>query len=119
MIPVTESTIKRELRHTIMSITRLEKLLKSGSDSRLDKIIQRAQNIDALTSALKAELPAEMAENLLSANVHDSGELVLVCSTSAWAARLRFESNALIAAANKTGHSAKACKVTVGHNKQA
>ncbi len=117
MIPVTESTRKRELRHTIMSITSLEKLLRSGSNSRLDKIIRRAQNIDALTSALKAALPAEMAENLISANVHDSGELKLVCSTSAWAARLRFESNALIAAANKAGHAAKACKVTVGHNR--
>ena len=117
MIPITESTTKRELRHTIMSITRLDKLLKSGPDNRLDRIIQRAQDIDALTSALKAELPAEIAENLLSANVHENGELILVCSTSAWASRLRFESNELIAAANKAGHSAKACKVTVGHNK--
>jgi len=118
MIPVTESARKRELRHTIMSITRLEKLLKSGSEGRLNKIIQRAKNIDALTSALKAELPAEMAENLLSANVHDSGELKLVCSTSAWAARLRFESNALIGAANKAGQAATSCKVTVAHNIQ-
>ena len=117
MIPVTESTGKRELRHTIMSITRLEKLLKSSPGDRLNKIIQRAQNIDALTSALKAELPPEMAENLISANVHDSGELVLVCSTSAWASRLRFESNSLIAAANKAGYGARACKVTVGHNR--
>ena len=117
MIPVTESTGKRELRHTIMSITRLDKLLKSGPDDRLDRIIQRAQDIDALTSALRAKLPAEMAENLISANVHDSGELVLVCSTSAWASRLRFESNALIAAANKAGHDARACRVTVGHNR--
>jgi hypothetical protein len=115
MIPVTDSRRKRELRHTIMSITRLEKLLKSGADGRLDKIIQRAQNIDVLTRELQAELPAELAENLLSANVHDNGELVLVCSTSAWAARLRFEGNALIAAANKAGHSARACRVTVGH----
>jgi len=118
MIPVTESTGKRELRHTIMSITRLDKLLKSGPDDRLDRIIQRAQDIDALTSALRARLPVEMAENLLSANVHDNGELVLVCSTSAWASRLRFESNALITAANKAGHSARACKVTVGHHQQ-
>ena len=118
MIPVTDSTGKRELRHTIMSITRLEKLLKSGADGSLNKIIQRAQNIDVLTRELRAELPAELAENLLSANVHDNGELVLVCSTSAWAARLRFESNALIVAANKAGHGARACKVTVGHSKQ-
>jgi len=102
-----------------MSITRLDKLLKSDPGDRLDKIIQRAQNIDALTTALKAELPTEMAENLLSANVYDSGELVLVCSTSAWASRLRFEGNALIAAAQKAGTCAKTCKVTVGHHRQA
>jgi len=116
MIPVTESTRKRELRHIIMSITRLDKLLKSGPDDRLDRIIQRAQNIDALTTALRAELPAELAENLISANVHDSGELVLVCSTSAWASRLRFESNGLIVAANKAGHGARTCKVMVGQS---
>ena len=111
-----------------MSITSLEKLLRSGpdncpsgpsgADDRLGDIIRRAQDIDALTSELRAGLPTEMAENLISANVHDNGELVLVCSTSAWAARLRFEGNALITAANKTGHDAKTCKVTVGHSRQ-
>ena len=77
MIPVTDSTGKRELRHTIMSITRLEKLLKSGAGGSLDKIIQRAQNIDVLTRELQAELPAELAENLLSANVHEDRKSVV------------------------------------------
>ncbi len=118
MIPVTESTIKRELRHTIMSITRLDNLLKSGPDNRLGEVIQRAQQIDVLTGTLKSVLPAATAENLLSANASDSGELVLVCSTSAWAARLRFESNTLLAAARKTGLTVNTCKVKVAHTIQ-
>lgn len=97
-----------------MSITRLEKLLNSDSGNRLNKIIQRAQKIDSLTTTLKSTLPMEFAENLLSANLHDNGELVLVCSSSAWASRLRFESNALLSAAQKAGVEARICKVTVG-----
>ena len=49
-----------------MSIIRLEKLLKSGSTNSLNKIIQRAQDMDELTGALQAALPRDLGENLLS-----------------------------------------------------
>ena len=96
-----------------MSIIRLEKLLKSGSQTSLDNIIQRAQKMDELTSTIQAALPQDLAENLLSANLRDDAELVLVCSSSAWAARLRFESEKLLEIVNRNGGTAKNCRVTV------
>ena len=41
-----------------MTIIRLKNLLKPGAGGTLDKIIRRAQNMDELTTALRAELPA-------------------------------------------------------------
>ncbi len=96
-----------------MSIIRLENLLKARAGGTLSKIIQRAQNMDALTTALRAELAADAGQNLLAANLREDGELVLVCASSAWASRLRFESDTLMEVARKTGRTVNSCKVTV------
>ncbi len=104
---------KRQLRHISMTIIRLKNLLKTGDGGTLDEIIQRAQHMDALTTALRAQLPANAGENLLAANLRKDGELVLICASSAWASRLRFESEKLIEAARKTGLTVTSCKVAV------
>jgi len=96
-----------------MSIIKLENLLKSHDNKSLDKIIQRAQNMDSLTSALQAGLPADLAANLVAANVREDGSLVIFCSTSAWASRLRFETNQLIEIARNTGANVSDCTVKV------
>ena len=96
-----------------MTIIRLENLLKARAGSTLNKIIRRAQNLDELTTALRAKLPADAGQNLLAANLRDDGELVLVCTSSAWASRLRFESETLMEAARKTGLTVTTCRVTV------
>ncbi len=96
-----------------MAITKLENLLKSHENKGLDKIIQRAQHMDSLTSSLQAALPADLAANLLAANLREDGCLVLVCSTPAWASRLRFETDQLVEIARKTGLSVTNCTVKV------
>ena len=96
-----------------MTIIRLENLLKARAGSTLNKIIQRAQHMDELTTALRAELAADAGQNLLAANLREDGELVLVCASSAWASRLRFESDTLMKVARKTGRTVNSCKVTV------
>jgi hypothetical protein len=96
-----------------MSITKLENLLKSHENKRLDKIIQRAQHMDTLTSALQAGLPADLAENLVAANVREDGDLVVVCRSPAWASRLRFEAERLIEIAKSTGVDVHGCTVRV------
>jgi hypothetical protein len=96
-----------------MTITRLEKLLKTGAGGALDEIIQRAQNMDELTTALRAALPADASQNLLAANLRENGELVLICSSPAWASRLRFETDSLMAAARAAGLTVSSCRVSV------
>ncbi len=99
-----------------MTITRLENLLKTGAGGTLDEIIQRAQNMDELTTALRAELPADAGPNLLAANLREDGELVLICASSAWASRLRFESDKLIEVTRKAGLDVKTCRVVVSQS---
>jgi hypothetical protein len=96
-----------------MSIIRLEKLLKTGSGSVLEEIVQHAQNMDDLTGAIRAVLPNDAQSSLLGANLRGNGELVVICSSSSWAARLRFESDQLIEAARLAGADVKTCKVKV------
>ncbi len=103
----------RELRHISMSIIRLKNLLKTGSGGALEEIVQRAQNMDNLTSAIRSVLPDEAQASLLGVNLRENGELVLICSSSSWAARLRFESEQLIKAARLTGADVNKCKVKV------
>lgn len=96
-----------------MAITKLENLLKSHENNGLDKIIQRAQNMDSLTSTLQAALPGDLAANLVAANVREDGDLVLVCSSPAWASRLRFEAENLTETARKLGMTVRGCTVKV------
>jgi len=110
---VTETPQKTLTPSHSMSIIKLENLLKSHGNKSLDKIIQRAQNMDSLTGALQAGLPADLAANLVAANVREDGNLVLVCSSPAWASRLRFETDQLIEIARKTGANVSDCSVRV------
>ncbi len=96
-----------------MTIIRLENLLKARDGRTLNKMIQRAQNMDELTTALRAGLAADAGQNLLAANLREDCDLVLVCASSAWASRLRFESETLMEVARKTGRTVNSCKVTV------
>ena len=96
-----------------MPIKKLETLLKSSENSDLENIIQRAQIMDSLTSGIRSGLAAELAENLVAANVNDQDELVLICSSPAWASRLRFESDKILARAREAGTRATTCVVKV------
>jgi hypothetical protein len=97
-----------------MPIVRLGQLLQSGTGDRLDKLVEHARNMGNLAQILKAALPEDVAPHLLAANLREPSELVLICSSSSWAARLRFESETLLKAANKVGIKADSCSVKVG-----
>lgn len=96
-----------------MSAKRLENLLNPNADGGLGGIVRRARAMEALASALVDTLPDELAPGILAANVRDDGELVVICPSSAWASRLRFESDALMDAARETGADVKTCTVKV------
>ncbi|MDH4106934.1 MAG: DUF721 domain-containing protein [Gammaproteobacteria bacterium] len=96
-----------------MPISRLDKLLKSAPAGSLDKIIQHAQEMEGLTERLRQALGPELGRELVAANLRESGELVLICSSSAWAARLRFEADRLVELLCASGERVSGCRVKV------
>ncbi len=96
-----------------MSVIRLENLLKTEAGTPLESIVRHAKNMDDLTARLRSVLGAEASRNLLAANLRDDGELVLICRSPSWAARLRFESEAILAAAADSGAKADRVRVRV------
>lgn len=64
--------------------------------SRLGGLAAAATDRLALLEVLRQRLPADLQECLLACNVRDDGTLVVTAASPAWAARLRFESAALL-----------------------
>jgi len=86
-----------------MAAKQLGDLLNLKGNGELGDIVRRARDMGELTKTLSDALPGDLAGNLIAANIRDASELVLVCRSSAWAARLRFEEKTLLAAARTRG----------------
>jgi len=69
--------------------------------------------MDALLQVLQKALPEDHATSIAAANIRDDGQLVILAKSSAWASRLRFETEALIEAARTTGADVMSCTVRV------
>ncbi|WP_428100938.1 DciA family protein [Candidatus Rariloculus sp.] len=65
----------------------LAELLNSGGIERLAREARRRR---ALAAEIRALLPAEEALHLVSADVDDTGCLILGMDSAAWAARVRY-----------------------------
>lgn len=87
--------------------------LLSRPDSPLAGIVERARAMETLTASVRAALPREAREHLVSAARREDGTLVLVTGSSAWAARLRFSAEEALAAARRYGVSADSVSVLV------
>ena len=96
-----------------MTAKRLENLLNPNDSGNLGDLIRRARDLDLLTRALLEALPQDFAGSILAANVREDIELVVLAASPAWAARLRFEEETLMAAAKSAGADVKRCKVRV------
>ena len=96
-----------------MPIKRLENLLNSNDDGGLSDIIRHAQDMGELVQCLQRQLPEDTAANILAANIRDNGELVVLASSPAWAAKLRFDEDALMTAARQSGAEINSCTVRV------
>jgi hypothetical protein len=96
-----------------MPIVQLEKLLKSTTGGALEDLVQRAEGMDRLMSRLKKGLEPGLALHLKGVNLRPDGQLVLIAESPAWAARLRFEADQLMAAAQEGGAQVASCKVIV------
>ena len=96
-----------------MPIKRLKNLLNPNDDGDLGDIIRHARDMGALVQILLSALPEDHATSIAAANIRDDGQLVILANSSAWASRLRFETDALIAAARETGADVMSCTVRV------
>jgi len=99
-----------------MPIKRLNNLLNPNDDRGLGAIVRHAQDMSELVQSLQRSLPADMAESIRAANIRDSGELVVLAASPAWAAKLRFEADGLKAAAEASGANVTCCTVRVNRN---
>jgi hypothetical protein len=99
-----------------MSLKSLENLLKTSQDKGLGDVIQHARDMGDLVQILQNSLPESQRHAISAANIRDDGELVILASSSAWASRLRYEEDTLLAAARAVGHSVSRCSVRVARN---
>jgi len=99
-----------------MSIKSLENLLNLNDDGGLGGIIRHARDMGELVTLLQSCLSEKEAQSVVAANIRDGGELVVLASSPAWAAKLRFEADSLMAAARQTGAEVTSCTVRVSRN---
>lgn len=102
-----------------MPIKRLENLLNPSNDGGLADIVRHARDMGELVQWLQMSLSAEQAGSIVAANIRDDGELIVLVSSSAWASRLRFETEALMAAARRSGAKVSSCNVRVSRSANA
>ena len=99
-----------------MAVKSLENLLNPSKDGDLASIVRRAQDMGELAGALAAAVSPDEGASILAANVRDDGELVILCRSPAWASRLRFAEDALLAAARAAGANVSRCSVRVARS---
>jgi hypothetical protein len=99
-----------------MSIKRLENLLNPNDDGGLGDIIRHAKDMGELVHKLQQALPDDLSASIRAANIRDNGELVILAASPAWAAKLRFEADHLMATARQTGADVTSCVVRVNRN---
>ena len=96
-----------------MASDELKNLLNPNAGGDLGNIVKRARKMGELTNSLCAGLPEEYAGAIVAANLRENGDLVVIAISSAWASRLRYETDALLAAAKDLGLNPTACRVRV------
>jgi hypothetical protein len=99
-----------------MAENELKNLLSPCSEGDLSGIIRRARFLGELTEALCKALPDDYTGAIVAANLREDGDLVVIAASSAWASRLRYETDTLLAAARKAGLEPVACRVRVSQS---
>jgi len=96
-----------------MASDELKNLLNPSNGGELADIVRRAREMGELTHVLSKGLPDEYAGAIIAANLREDGDLVIIAASSAWASRLRYETDVLLATARDAGLSPTACRVRV------
>jgi hypothetical protein len=99
-----------------MGDEKLEKLLNRNGNGELADLVREARRRGELAASLARILPAELAGDIVAANVRDGGELVVVCRSPARAARIRYAIEALLGAARAAGEEVSRLTVRVSRS---
>ena len=99
-----------------MSSQELKNLLNPCNKGDLAQVVRRAREMGELTAVLAGALPSDHAGAVVAANVRDDGELVVIAASSAWANRLRYETDTLLDAARSVGIEAHTCRIRVSQS---
>ena len=99
-----------------MPTDELKNLLNSDACGELGDLVRRAREMGELTHIMSKALPDEYAGAIVAANLRDDGDLVVIAASSAWASRLRFETDLLLSAARQAGLNPGACRVSVSQS---
>lgn len=91
----------------------LKNLLSHCNNGELGDVIDRAKRMGELTHILSRALPESERSAIVAANLREDGELVVICASSAWASRLRYESEKLLQTARDAGLAVHSCRVRV------
>ena len=73
----------------------------------------RSQRADGAACTRDGRAFVAYAGAVVAANVRENGELVVIAASPAWANRLRYEEETLLAAAREAGLNPAACRVRV------
>ena len=96
-----------------MPAEKLKNLLNLNDNGDLGAGVQRAREMGELTETLSKAVPDADRGAIVAAKLREDGELVVICASSAWAARLRYETDVLLEAAREAGVDAAVCRVRV------
>ena len=99
-----------------MADEQLKNLLNPCSEGDLGSIIRRARKLADLTNLLSQALPEDFSGALVAANVRENGDLVVIAASSAWASRLRYETDTLLKTARTAGIEVAAGRVRVSRS---
>jgi len=87
--------------------------LIASQNSDLGRLAAAARKRADLSDHLRGQLGEPLSGAISHCNLRDDGTLVVIAVNSEWAARLRFESQQLMALARETGANVSSCKIRV------
>ncbi len=88
-----------------------ELIFRAGS--AVNDLARRAESAIELAAALRGALPDELAGALQAATLREDGTVVVMAVSPAWAARLRFEADTLLARCRERHPGATRLRVRV------
>ena len=88
-----------------------ELLVETGSP--IEKLASRAARHVQFSDDLRGLVPEKLAPGVLQCSLQEDGTLIVSAASPEWAARLRFESTALLECCRANKHAATRVKIRV------